>query len=664
MKFLYPQFLWALLALAVPLIIHLFNFRRFTTLYFSDTRLLKNLVKQSRAINRLRHLLIMLMRMLALAMLVLAFANPYLPAGNEGKGKIRYLSVYIDNSPSMTSGEFQSTKLSEVISRAADFIKALPAGYRVQVLSNDFSARQLEFFPPNDAIRLLDDIEASFSSRSFEEVMARIEAAASENDLSDQDVYLFSDFQKHAYEVKARTASNNELQLVRPSLEGPKANIAIDSAWFYQPVLQPGFDQSLKVRLHYSGDGLEQEVALSLAINGETQGVQKISIQPGMSKEAEFVFRLEQPADYQGTLSIDEAGPDFDNRLYFNFRVAEPFRVLLTGNKENLATMQRLFRDSIYKLNYTPESAIDYGELSSYDLIIADGVESLSSGFITAVRENLKQGKNLVLLPGNDDPEAINGLLASLGRPLLGEKQRGLRASSVSWNDPHFNQVFNSTPDNPALTKCSFYYQYTSTAGFPLIKLENGSPLVSRLTVDNGDIVLFTSSLDSSGLKRQPLIVPLMLNAALFSRENAALYTISGRAEGPSYPAPENDKVLSLRLPEGKLIPRQRRKGSQVELYELPSDIPAGTYEVMDQEKVVGMLSLNADPAESRWNFLNFEDINALYGIDEPSVLRADTAVFEEIIKRQYEGVSLWKWFLLGAVFFLLAEIVLIKLWN
>jgi hypothetical protein len=189
-------------------------------------------------------------------------------------------------------------------------------------------------------------------------------------------------------------------------------------------------------------------------------------------------------------------------------------------------------------------------------------------------------------------------------------------------------------------------------------------PLVTRLPAAAGDIILFTSSLDSSGLKRQPLIVPLMLNAALFSRQNPALYTISGRPGGPSYPAPENDQVLSLRLPEKQLIPRQRRKGGRVELYELPADIPAGTYEVLDQQKVIGKLSLNTDPRESRWEFLTAGELSVQYGIEQPEVLRADTASFEDIIKRQYEGVALWKWFLLGAILFLLAEVLLLKFWK
>src|ERR1041384_1898593 len=102
MKFANPYFLFALLALAIPILIHLFNFRKFRRVYFTNVRFLKEVRQDTKARNKLKHLLILACRLLAVLFLVLAFAQPYLPREN---GAVRtgekVVSVYIDNSFSM-----------------------------------------------------------------------------------------------------------------------------------------------------------------------------------------------------------------------------------------------------------------------------------------------------------------------------------------------------------------------------------------------------------------------------------------------------------------------------------------------------------------------------------------------------------------------------------
>ena len=56
MKFLYPEFLWALSLIAIPIIIHLFNFRKFKKIYFSDISLLKEVKEETKSRSQLKHL--------------------------------------------------------------------------------------------------------------------------------------------------------------------------------------------------------------------------------------------------------------------------------------------------------------------------------------------------------------------------------------------------------------------------------------------------------------------------------------------------------------------------------------------------------------------------------------------------------------------------------
>ena len=103
MQFVNPVFLWGLLFLAVPIIIHLFQFRRFKKIYFSNTSFLQEIKETSQQSRRLKHLLVLLMRLIAVAFLVMAFAQPVIPTGDKMVTGNRAVSVFIDNSFSMSS---------------------------------------------------------------------------------------------------------------------------------------------------------------------------------------------------------------------------------------------------------------------------------------------------------------------------------------------------------------------------------------------------------------------------------------------------------------------------------------------------------------------------------------------------------------------------------
>src|SRR6185369_14626860 len=104
MMFVYPAFLWALFATAIPIIIHLFNFRRYKKVYFTNVRFLKELKHESESKSKLKQILILIARILAITALVFAFSQPFLPSKvSKNRGGVKSVSVYIDNSFSMES---------------------------------------------------------------------------------------------------------------------------------------------------------------------------------------------------------------------------------------------------------------------------------------------------------------------------------------------------------------------------------------------------------------------------------------------------------------------------------------------------------------------------------------------------------------------------------
>src|SRR5258705_2612586 len=101
MSFVYPSFLWALSALAVPVIIHLFNFRKTTKIYFSNTRFLKQVKEETTQKRRLKQYLVLASRLLFISFLVVAFAQPFIPANDQMTTR-KNIVIYLDNSDSIS----------------------------------------------------------------------------------------------------------------------------------------------------------------------------------------------------------------------------------------------------------------------------------------------------------------------------------------------------------------------------------------------------------------------------------------------------------------------------------------------------------------------------------------------------------------------------------
>ncbi|HNE48945.1 MAG TPA: BatA domain-containing protein, partial [Saprospiraceae bacterium] len=141
MQFLYPAFLFGLLALAVPVIVHLFYFRKFKTIYFTNVRFLKELKQETSARQKLKNLLVLLMRALAIAAMVFAFAQPFIPKGNVIKHGLKSVSIFIDNSYSMNATDKDLSLFEKAKFKAKELINGYKEEDNFQVLTNDFEGK-------------------------------------------------------------------------------------------------------------------------------------------------------------------------------------------------------------------------------------------------------------------------------------------------------------------------------------------------------------------------------------------------------------------------------------------------------------------------------------------------------------------------------------------
>jgi hypothetical protein len=215
MQFVFPTFLWALLALAIPIIIHLFYFRRFKRVLFTNVKFLREVKEETSMRSRLRNLLVLAMRLLAVAFLVFAFAQPFIPQTQTVKTGSRAVSVFVDNSFSMSARSQDVPLLEKAKQRAREVINAFSVEDRFQVLTNAFEGRHQRLVGQEEALSLIDEIEIGPAVRELSTVAARQQQALRQAAADIEKLYLISDFQQNITDLTLWEDSLTDLSLYR-----------------------------------------------------------------------------------------------------------------------------------------------------------------------------------------------------------------------------------------------------------------------------------------------------------------------------------------------------------------------------------------------------------------------------------------------------------------
>ncbi|MEP2508074.1 MAG: BatA domain-containing protein, partial [Reichenbachiella sp.] len=138
MSFIYPIFLWGLTALAIPIIVHLFNFRKAKKISFSNVRFLESVKKKSSSNLRIRHLLILLCRLLFIFFLILTFAQPVIPSKEDGL-RSKSVAIYLDNSNSLSNLTVNDVSgFNEILSVAQEITLLYSSETKFSLITNDF----------------------------------------------------------------------------------------------------------------------------------------------------------------------------------------------------------------------------------------------------------------------------------------------------------------------------------------------------------------------------------------------------------------------------------------------------------------------------------------------------------------------------------------------
>jgi hypothetical protein len=676
MQFVYPSFLFALFAIAIPIIIHLFHFRRYKKIVFSDLRFLKQVQEQNKAKQKLKDWLVLLSRILAIIFLVLAFAQPFLPADNATtlKGR-KAISIFVDNSFSMNNEGKEGNLLEAAKNKARAIVNSYGNDDQFQILTQDLEGRHQRIVNKTDALQWIDEIKISPASQMLSRISGRQQQALEKAGDDVKLFYVISDFQKQmcdAEQLKMDSATQLNFVLVTAN---EQHNLYVDSVWLTSPVVQQNEPATVKVRIQNDSKETAENILVTLKLNGQQKGLQNITCAAGSWTDVVFTFTVQKNGLQQGEVSIIDHPVTFDDKMYFSFAPVSSYRLLaINGNSSNRFISKLFENDPIYKLTQTNQNQIDYSAFSSNQLIILNEPAALSSGLSLELKKYIEEGGQLLVIPPAENASlaSLNTLLTDLNMPAYGVSlKQTVKVSELNTQDPIFKNVFQRIPRNmdlPSITQFYALQRNNASKGKPLMLLGNGQPFVWQASFRKGNVILFSTPLRTewSNLPQHALFVPLMLKFGMGKAQGESLYGTIGTPQWIVMNKNTTaEKLIRLWGNDAELmLQTSQRQGKTVCYLDQPL-AKAGIYNLAPQgEKAPQqLLAMNFDRKESNLAIWPKEDMESfLSQWPAARIANEDTAVLQNDIRTALSGTPFWRYCIWLTLVFILIEILLLRL--
>lgn len=677
MKFLFPQFLWALSVLSIPVIIHLFNFRRFRKVIFPNLRFLEEVEIQNKSKRQLKKWLVLAARLLAFTFLVFAFARPYFPGKDEGKAAAgNLISIYIDNSFSMNAEGADGELLEQAKNKARELAKAYGPSDRFQLLTNNFEAKHQRLVSSETFLQWVDEVTYSPASRYLSEVLERQKTVLRNEQQSSMRALAFqiSDFQRSVSDIESMQVDST-LNLYLIPLQGHSPNnLSIDSVWLEAPYIRTGMSVSLKVLLRNNGDQNTEGATITLEVNGTQKGLASFDLEAGTEKVVDLSFTPEKQGWNQAVLSIQDHPLVFDDRLFFSFEVKTGSRVLhITGDDFKGREVAAVFGTDTY-FGFEQQNArnLDYSTFSSFDLIVVEGVTDLSTGLSAELKAYAEKGGSLFLIPSEKDVTGMNQLLGSLSIPVFGEKKSGRKEiNRINTDHPIYQEIIEKSRERTTYPELMNYYSWQAPASQSfesLLATSDGEHILGLHGYGKGKIYLLSLplSVEWSGLSRHFLFPSTLLQAGFRSNAGQALYyTIGTDALIPLYGEQlAADAVLELESEKGVFIPEKVVRDNALFMQVGEALQEAGNFRVRKKGEDAPLrdLSMNFDRKEGRTETFEADELEAkLPPGMKATVVEGKSNNLAKTVQELDTGTHLWKLALLFTLLFVAIEILLLR---
>lgn len=671
MSFVYPEFLWAFTLLAIPIIIHLFNFKKYKTLYFSSLQFVKKVDQQTKSTQRLRHWLILASRLLALTFLILAFAQPYFHDSNEIAEDVTKVNpIYIDNSFSMEAKGADGQLLSQAKEKAKEFIESADVNTLFLIGTNEMSGLEERLLNKAEAVQRVDEIDLSPISRSLKEVLDwQLDLLHKDNILTKGiDHLIFSDFQKNYKTEQIKSSEINYIPIrVKPE---NTSNLSVDSVWFSSPVHRKKENTELNIRVKNYGESAIENIELEIELGALKKRIY-VNADGKSTATTSITFKEENEKWVSGKISVSDDQIFFDNELYLSYMVSEKISILLVNGEDQVDNFNIVYSlDDFYSVNAVQEKLLTRDDLTNKDLVILNGVNKLSSGLIDDLFKLNSSGSTVALFPGaTPDFSSWNSLLDKLNlNRIEGTISTGTRLDKLSYEDEFFSGVFDAKPTSiylPALNKA---YLSGTGNGISLITMKNGKPLLVNSTKPGNSYCFYASlTTDFGQFVNDALFSTISLRLGEVSKRQQPLFlTLGTDVSYPVFEASSSDKAIKLKKDDFEAIPMSEviNNVRYVKVDQLSISAPAGNYEVVQNDPLASV-SLNYDRNESVRNYMDDDQLISILGGETGKLkIRELSSTSQFNVQDVDKPFSYWKLCIILTLIFVFTEMAIVRFYK
>jgi len=719
MTFLNPLVLFGLAAAGIPILIHLLQLKKLKPIEFSSIRFLKEIQHASAKRVKLRDYLLLLLRSLAIACLVVAFARPALKGFGSGSSKTAS-AVIIDDSPSTTARNEYGQIFDQLKNTASGLVNNFNVGDNVDLIftsqlsqsGHEDSSQVFSTINPHSLSQLVSRAEPSNIRVSY---LSAIEAAVNKlrsSNYINKEIYLLGDLQRTEFETQNENGNtstrNGAASLSRPNLrlfllqtsDASDENLSISNVKLSDPVVEANTPSEIQATVVNNGGVEKTGVVVSMYLDNRKVAQSVADLPPGASRNVSLAFNVPGGGFHKGTVEIDDNSIQLDNKFYFSFFAVERLNVLIvTSNRGD-----DFFRSAVNAFMYTKGASASVGgdstsivmkvvaperfaytDLSNIDVAVVEEYpvqqlgSSTSRSFEAKLSQFARQGGGVILFgPSAAGVNLFNGLLTAmnLGRTFGYFSSSGgnfLSIDKIDAGDEFFSGLFSSKESadqigSQLVTKISDMVRIEPNPFARILMNTSDGPFLTSREVGRGFAFVFSSQADSSSTNFpvSPFF-PVVVQRALFysaSVTHRPIQISAGQEAGYTY-SMGGIKSADLVAPDGsksEVLPSYVGGAARFTLRGLGEP---GTYSLTN-DSTFCEISVNIDPRESDLSKASrteiFEFARRL-GFNEKNVflLNANKSAAAEIEKLR-QGQDLSSFFAGAVLLFLILEIFVSKM--
>ena len=639
MQFKHPEILYFLFLLLIPILVHLFQLRRFKKEFFTNVRFLKEISIQTRKSSQIKKWLLLATRLLLLAAVVMAFAQPFFPA-KDSKSSTNELFIVLDNSYSMQAKGQKGPLLKRAIE---DLLEHVPEEQQFSLITNT------ETFWNTDIKSIRRELQnLPYSALPFqpESVLAKIK---SQPNHANKDVVFVTD----GHGLKSKQLSgidkNWNTMFVVPTVEQAN-NVSIDSVFIGQST-----DSFYEINIQLKSYG-EDKKEFPLALYSKDKLVAK-TIFSMESKEKTVKFNIAKE-EFNGYATITDNSLTYDNTLYFSISKPQKINVVSIGNDEKSGYLSRIYTaDEFNFINY-PIAGLDYNQIENQDVIILNELAEIPEALQTTLKTFFNKGGNVILIPATESSvQENNKFLNNFGKiQLLNAQANEKLITKIAFNNPVFQSVFEKQVTNFQYPKTKTSFGIRSSYP-PILSYEDQSTFLTCVQNDLSTLYVFAAPInkENSNFQNSPLIVPAFYNMAQsVQKTGISSMHIGSNNTIMVNSALNQDDILNIKGKEENFIPVQQILDNKVKLTCTDKPQFAGNYGVYNGTSNLKNISFNYDRTESKLS----QPTESLF--DGYQQKESISAVFDTL---QFERTNsaIWKWFVILALLLMITEILIQK---